>query len=263
MELSIIVPSFKQANTVCDDLLRLTNLLHLIGKTFEIILVVDGDIDATAKTVRSNVALSHIRVIVLPDNEGKGAALRLGLSLAEGKIIGFLDAGGDIDISCLPIMIDLMEFSQADIVIGSKRHALSQVSYPIIRRFYSTGYQILNRILFRLNLTDTQVGLKIFRRKPLQAILPHITIKRFAFDLELLVVASVLGYKKIVESPIKITHKFQSTVSMRVVFETLFDTLGLFFRVRQKKIIQPSQGISISFVPMPESHKNPVPQRVE
>lgn len=263
MELSIIVPSFKQANTVCDDLVNLTNLLHAIGKTFEIILVVDGDIDATADTVRNNPNLSHVKVITLPDNEGKGAALRQGLLLAEGKIIGFLDAGGDIDMSCLPVMIDLMEFTRADIVIGSKRHELSQVSYPPIRRFYSTGYQILNRLLFRLNVMDTQVGVKIFRKKPLQAILPHVTIKRFAFDLEFLVIASLLGYRKIVESPVKITHKFQSTVSMRIVLETFYDTIGLFFRVRQKKIIQPSQGISISFTPIPENHKKPVAQQVK
>ena len=108
MELSIIIPSFRQADTICDDLTALTHLLHTIGKTFEIILVVDGDIDATAETVRNTSNLSHIRIITLADNEGKGAALRLGLSAAEGNIIGFLDAGGDIDISCLPVMIYLM-----------------------------------------------------------------------------------------------------------------------------------------------------------
>lgn len=263
MELSIVVPSFRQANTVCEDLANLTNLLHAIGKTFEIILVVDGDIDATADTVRNDAGLSHVKVITLPENKGKGAALRIGLSIAEGDIIGFLDAGGDIDISCLPVMIDLMEFTRADIIIGSKRHRLSQVSYPPLRRIYSTGYQILNRLLFRLNITDTQVGVKIFRKNPLQAILPHLTIERFAFDLEFLVIAALLGYKKIVESPVKITHTFQSTISTRIVLETFYDTLGLFFRVRQKKIIQPSQAVSISFTPIPKSNQHPVPQRAK
>ncbi len=252
MEISIIVPAFRQVRTICDDLIVLTNLLHSMGRTFEIILVIDGDTDNTRRAVRKNPALSHVNIAVLPHNQGKGAALKHGLSLARGSIIGFLDAGGDIDVSCLPVMVDLMEFSQADIVIGSKRHNLSQVSYPLIRRFYSTGYQLLNRILFHLNIRDTQVGLKIFRRHALQEILPHITIKRFAFDLEMLVVASALGYRNIIEAPVRITHTFQSTVNFRVVFETLLDTLALFSRAKQRRIIKPSRGISISFLPMPE-----------
>lgn len=260
--LTIVVPSFKQANTISHDLLELSDLLASMGKEYEIILVVDGDVDNTVATVESNSLLSHVRVFQLQDNKGKGAALRYGLSQAQGDIAGFLDAGGDIDLSCLPVMIDLMEFSQADIVIGSKRHLLSQVSYPLLRRLYSVGYQTLNRFLFHMNIRDTQVGLKIFRKQPLQEILPYLTIKKFAFDLELLVIASMLGYRNIVEAPIRINHRFQSTINLHVVFETLFDTLGLFARMKRKKIIKPSQGVSISFAPTQEHHKNRAHQNV-
>ncbi len=249
MELSLVVPSFRQAATICDDLRNITAALEKLSPSYELILVVDGNIDDTVQAVQQDPALSHVAIYELKHNQGKGAALKHGLSHAHGEIIGFLDAGGDIEISCLPLMIDTMKFSNADIVIGSKRHALSKVSYPLIRRFYSTGYQILNRILFRLRIKDTQVGIKIFRRSVIQTILPHVTINRFAVDLELLVVASILGYKNIIESPISITHKFQSTVHIKTVFEMLADTLKVYGKMRRKKIVRLSQGIEITRVP--------------
>lgn len=248
MELSLIVPSFKQAATIRDDLRNITTTLESISNAYEIILVVDGNIDHTVEAVRTDPGLSHIIVRELTQNRGKGAALRDGLAQARGNIIGFIDAGNDIEISSLPLMLDMMKFSNADIVIGSKRHVLSKVSYPPIRRIYSSGYQLLNRILFRLHVKDTQVGLKIFRCEVIHTILPHITIDRFAFDLELLVIATLLGYKKIIESPISITHKFQSTISIKTVFETLIDTLGLYRKIRNKKIVPLSPGIEITRV---------------
>ncbi|MEO6077156.1 MAG: hypothetical protein ABIP54_00015 [Candidatus Andersenbacteria bacterium] len=143
-----------------------------------------------------------------------------------------------------------MKFSNADIVISSKRHPLSQVKYPLIRHAYSFGYQIINRILFRMNIRDTQVGAKLFRKEALHAILPHIKINKFAFDLELLVQAQIHGYTKIIESPVRITHRFQSTISPLVVLETLQDTISLFFRTRRKKRkILPSPAMTISFTP--------------
>ena len=246
MELSLVVPSFKQATTICDDLHMVTQYARTLSSSCEIIVVVDGNIDNTVECITNDPELSHVTVLELSKNQGKGAALRYGLSHASGEIIGFIDAGGDIDPSCLTLMLDIMKFSDADIVIGSKRHPLSKVSYPFIRRIYSTGYQMLNHLLFRLNVKDTQVGLKLFRKDVLQNILPHVTIKRFAFDLELLVIASSLGYKRIIESPISITHKFNSTISTKVVLEMLQDTLGLYFKPKTKPSIPLSPGIEIT-----------------
>lgn len=246
MDISLVIPSFKQAKTICNDLRNITAILENLSKTYEVILVVDGNIDTTIETVQQDSTLNHVTVCELPYNQGKGAALKHGITQATGEIIGFIDAGSDIDASSLPLMLNMMKFSDADIVIGSKRHILSKVSYPFIRRIYSTGYQILNRALFHLHIKDTQVGLKIFQREVIQTILPHITINRFAFDLELLVIASLLGYKNIIEAPISITHKFQSTISLKTVWETLLDTIGLYRKTRKKKIVPLSSGIEIT-----------------
>jgi hypothetical protein len=86
--------------------------------------------------------------------------------------------------------------------------------------------------LFNLNVRDTQTGLKLFRRQVLREALPLLAIKKFAFDLELLVVARQLGYRKIVEAPISLDYQFQSTVNLGAAWRVLWDTAAIFYRLR-------------------------------
>ncbi len=248
MDLSLVVPSFKQAITIRRDLRQLTSVFDTLHIDYEIILVVDGDVDGTTQLVEQAKDLQHIRIETLPDNRGKGFALRHGLSKASGTIVGFMDAGGEIDCTCLPLMIDLMSFSNADIVIGSKRHPLSVVQYPVVRRIYSLVYQAINQMLFRLHIRDTQVGVKLFRKEVIEAILPHIRINRFAFDLEVLVLARLFEYRRIIESPVKIQHAFRSTISIFSVVQTLHDTVQLYFRERKTLRTPLSSGIAVSIL---------------
>ncbi len=257
MDLSIVVPAFKQAKTICRDLRTLNRLLQTIHQSYEIIVVVDGDSDGTTSLIVHDPELPNIQIITLDENRGKGYAIKKGLSYTTGNIVGFIDAGGDIEYSCIPLMMNLMQFSGADIVIGSKRHPLSQVHYPFLRHAYSVGYQLLNRFLFHLNIRDTQVGAKLFKKEVISNILPRIQIDRFAFDLELLVHARSFGYTHIVESPVHITHKFNSTISLFAVCKTLYDTLTLFYRTHQNSDpIKMSPGISVSFISSPTHKKS-------
>jgi hypothetical protein len=97
---------------------------------------------------------------------------------------------------------------------------------------YSWGYQQLNRALFQLPTRDTQTGIKLIRRETLAAVLPKMVEKRFAFDLELLVVARRMGYCNFVELPVQITERFTSTISLKSVWGMLLDTFAIFYRLR-------------------------------
>lgn len=229
--LSVVVPSYQQRRTICEQLIALDAYLSSIVPSYEIILVVDGD-DGTCGVVNQILTMPTLSVVCFEDNQGKGHAVRHGLSMAQGEIVAFFDSGGDIDVSSLSVMLQELKLHRADIVIGSKRHSLSEVSYPPIRRLYSRVYQLLNRMLFRLRIRDTQVGMKVFRREVLGAVLPRVLVKRFAFDLELLVVAHHLGYRRIVEAPVTIRHNFVSSVNLKTVIQTLWDTLAVFYRLR-------------------------------
>jgi len=125
-------------------------------------------------------------------------------------------------------------------VIGSKRHPDSKIEYPIIRRILSWGYQQLTKALFGLNIRDTQVGMKIYRRKVLEDVLPRLLVKHFAFDIEILAVAYHLGYQKIYEAPVEINlFSGKSSISWKkvspVVFNMLNDTFAVFYRLRLQR----------------------------
>jgi len=232
--LSVIVPAYRQEKTIREDLLRIKNVLEQIRYDYEIICVVDGRVDKTFEKAKK-AASRKLKVIGYKNNRGKGYAVRYGMARAKGDLIAFIDAGMDIDPNGISMVLEHMEWYDADIIVGSKRHPASQVEYPFLRKIYSLGYQLLVRLLFNLKIRDTQAGLKIFKRKVLEKVLPRLLVKKFAFDVELLAVAHYLGFKRIYEAPIKLDSqrfKFSSTVKWKTVMEMLLDTLAIFYRLR-------------------------------
>jgi glycosyltransferase involved in cell wall biosynthesis len=124
----------------------------------------------------------------------------------------------------------VMKLYEPDIVLGSKRHPLSEVQYPPLRRLLSWSYHKLARVLFRVNVRDTQTGFKLIRRDVLAAVLPRMLEKRYAFDLEFLVVARSLGFTRVFEAPVRIQYRFASQVDLRSVLGIGLDTLAIFYR---------------------------------
>jgi O-antigen/teichoic acid export membrane protein len=194
----------------------------------EVIVVSDGSTDDTVAVARA--AREHVRVLQYGRRVGKGHALRVGLGNAHGRYVAFLDGDGDLDPESLRAFVTLMSLYQPDIVLGSKRHPLSEVRYPPLRRLLSWGYHRLARLMFRVNVRDTQTGLKLIRRDVLAAVLPRMLEKRFAFDLELVVVARVLGYTRLFEAPIRLEYRFSSRVDPQATLRILVDTLAIFYR---------------------------------
>src|SRR5205085_11811858 len=118
-------------------------------------------------------------------NIGKGFALSFGVAQSTGPLVTFIDADMELDPANIKSFLDLMQSTDCDAVIGSKRHPDSKVAYPRFRRLQSWVYQMVVRLLFDLDVRDTQTGLKLFRREVLEQAVPLLAIKRFAFDLEL------------------------------------------------------------------------------
>lgn len=231
VQLSVVVPAFREGKNIYANLVRLLTELDQLNTEYEVVVVSDGNTDGTASEAR-RVASPRIKVLSYPMNIGKGFALSYGMSETRGSLVTFIDADMELDPNNIRGFLDLMKDSDCDAVIGSKRHPLSKVSYPVARRFQSAIYQLLIRLLFGLNVRDTQTGLKLFRRDVLLAVVPLLAVKGFAFDLELLVVSTNLGHTKIIEAPIDLTYKFESTVDLQAVWKILWDTAAIFYRLR-------------------------------
>lgn len=232
--LSVIVPAYKQGKTIRRDLENIDKVLTkgLNGVTYEIIVVVDGLVDKTYEEAKK-ASCKRLKVFSYPVNEGKGYAVRFGMVRARGDLISFLDAGRDISPKGIMMLIAHMNWYNADIIVGSKRHPVSKVNYPLIRRILSIGYHLGVKIIFGLPLTDTQSGIKIFKRKVIRKILPRLTVKNYAMDIEMLAVAKRLGFKRIYEAPIEVTfNKRASKIRWDTSFQMAFETLKVFFRLR-------------------------------
>lgn len=233
LDLTVVVPYYNPGRLLVPTIERLLSVLDGSGASYEVIAVSDGSTDgsdAEADEVASR--RPGFSNVVLAQNQGKGAALRVGLARGRGRYLGFIDADGDLDPVLLESFQAMVRVYGPDIILGSKRHPLSEVEYPFVRRVYSFGYQQVVRAGFRLNIKDTQTGIKLVRRDVLAAVLPRMVEKRFAFDLELFVIARRLGYKRFLEAPIRLRHQFTSTVSWHAVYRTLLDTAAIWYRLR-------------------------------
>lgn len=234
--LSVIVPAYKQAKTIRKDLQNIYQVLTegLTEIDFEIICVVDGREDHTYKNAKK-LESSKIKILSYDGNRGKGYAVRFGMARSNGQLISFLDAGMEISPASIMMLMAHFEWYKADVIVGSKRHPVSRVNYPSLRRVLSIGYHFGAKVLFGLPLTDTQSGIKIFRREVVEKVLPRLLVKKYAMDIEMLSVAKRLGFSRIFEAPIEVTFDQKtSRISWKVILRMLWDTLAVFYRLRLK-----------------------------
>ena len=216
----------------------------LPGEEIEFIVVSDGSIDATGERLLAARHEAGIRVIHYDRNLGKGYAVKAGTLAARGDWVAFIDADLDLDPGSIPDYVTIARAEGLDFAIGSKRHPESVVEYPRSRKVASWCYQQLNRVLFRLDVRDTQVGLKVVGRRVVDEVVPLLLVKQFAFDLELLAVATALGYGRIKELPVRLEYRFTgSALGSASVLRALWDTAAIFYRLRVLRTYQRKRGL--------------------
>ncbi len=237
--LSVIVPIYKQEKTIQEDISQILNTLSLLRYDFELIAVVDGiNVDNSYKILKK---INNPKLIVTGylHNKGKGNAVRFGMAKSKGDYVAFIDSGMDIDPNGISMLIEHLEWYKADIIIASKNHPASMVVYPLQRKILSLIVQTYMRLFLGLKITDSQAGLKLFKRKVLVAVLPRLLVKNFAIDLEILSVAKYLGFDKIYEAPIKLKYDFKplthSSTNLKAIKQFAIDALAIFYRIYIKR----------------------------
>lgn len=240
MQVSIVVPTYKQEKTIQEDIQSIYNTMKQTRWEFEIIVVVDGiDVDDSYENAKK-VKLPNISVVGYKTNRGKGYAIRYGSARAKGQYIVFIDAGMDIKPNGISLILEHMEWYDADVCVASKRHQASKVTgYPFVRKLYTWGYHIFVKLLFNLPIKDTQAGLKVYKREVLEKVLPRLVVKKFAFDVEVLGVAYSLGYKKMYDTPVELSLSFGEGSNFNPLFflnpairDMFLDTLAVFYRMK-------------------------------
>jgi len=226
------VPAYNEAGSISDTVRNIEAVLSKCRPDHELIIVDDGSTDQTVQQASAAAdSREGITVLSYHENHGKGHALKHGFKAARGDLVLFLDADSDLPPSQIPLFLERMDKGDVDVVIGSKRHPQSKVNYPPVRRLFSRAYSLLVMALFQLDISDTQTGIKLFRRKVLDDVFPKVLVKQYAYDLELLVNAKRLGYR-VAEMPIVLNYRFQSRIRTRAVWDILLDTLAIFYRMK-------------------------------
>jgi len=204
--LSVVIPAHNEAD-------HIRGLLEAFSvfSGLELIVAVDASTDGTQKIVQefaahnNNVLLSSCDTLT-----GKGAAVKRGLKLAKGDVLGFIDGDGSIHPEEL-MRIAATINDGADLAVGSRDLPTSVIvrPQPLSRRVSGSIYSLLARALLDTHIKDFQCGCKVFRRDVWNSL--TITCDGFAFDTELIAKAHKEGFV-IIEVPITWSNQFNTKV---------------------------------------------------
>jgi len=236
----IILPIRNEQQTIKDTFIKLLLWCENNLKDFRIIFVDDGSADDSYSIISSLKKSPRLKVLKNRFDRGKGSALKTGFILSSSEykmkaddLIIFMDGDGQIEPSEVQTFMNVMRHNNADVVIGNKRHIYSVNSFNFMRKIVSKCYNIVIRILFDLGYDDTQCGLKIFKKSALERVIDKITIKKFAFDLELIVALREMRMK-IADSPVMLREQVNmGSVSLSSIIITFIDTLKVWFRMKK------------------------------
>jgi O-antigen/teichoic acid export membrane protein len=234
--LTVVVPTYNSGVRLRPTVDALCRSLDATGWSYEVIVVVDGSVDRSERSLTG--CGEHVVVDRSLVNEGKGAALRRGFAAARGEYVGFVDGDGDIDVEVVRRLARACERPGVWAAIASKHAAGADVQMSVVRRSLSHGYRNLVRLLFGLDISDTQCGAKVFSRGGLEQALPWARERGFALDVELLGLGRRLRLGEVVELPVRLRRETNvTTVSARDVLRTLEETLRVWGRVHDAPMV--------------------------
>jgi len=178
MKLSVVIPVYNEENT----LLEIVERVRQVALPKEIIIVDDFSTDGTRSILQGLSRFEDLKIVLQPQNRGKGAALRRGFEEVAGDIVVIQDADLEYDPAEYPVLIKPILDNKADVVYGSRflggPHRVLLFWHSVGNRFLT----MLSNMLTDLNLTDMETCYKVFRADVLKKI--KLRENRFGFEPE-------------------------------------------------------------------------------
>lgn len=202
-----------------ESLRRILDYLHRRFEVFEVMVVDDGSADGTA-AVASGFPCPPVELLQLPQNRGKGAALKRGVLESRGDWVLLCDADLSTPIEDLEAL--QARTAEAELILGSRATADSKVTkhQPLYRELMGKTFNGILRLLSLVEERDTQCGFKLIRGDVARELFADLSIQRFAFDVELVCLARDRGYRVVEQgvhwedSPNSRVHPIRDSLSM-------------------------------------------------
>jgi dolichyl-phosphate beta-glucosyltransferase len=233
--LSLVIPVYNETRRLAASMTRLSAALGALGHPHEVLLIVEASPDGSLALAREIAARRHgWQAVDNGPQRGKGHAVRSGIRRARGDIVCYMDADLSTDPAAIPQMLALFaQHPATGLVIGDRRHPQSRVlaAQPRSRVRLSRHFNRCVRLLFPgIQTRDTQCGFKALRAPAAARIFAAQRLDGFAFDVEVLVLATRLGCE-LRAMPVDWTDAPHSTVrALRHGSRMFFDLLALRLR---------------------------------
>lgn len=199
VDLSIVVPAYNEAERILPTLGAIAVVVSGLGYSWEMIVSDDGSSDNTVELVRS-LNWSNLRVVTHA-NTGKGGAVKRGVLAARGRRVLFADADNSTPIEELPRMMAQLD-EGFDVAVGSRAaDGAKEENKSALRHLVSWGLRAVAGSLSGVRVKDTQCGFKLFSQGAARDLFGLQQMLGFSFDLELLYLATKLGYR-VAEVPV-------------------------------------------------------------
>ncbi len=179
VSISVVMPSYNERRTVREIIRR----VKAVDREKEIIVVDDASTDGTRDILQSYDSDPTVRVVLQPENRGKGAALRAGFELATKDVVIVQDADLEYDPADYEVLLRPIEAGRADVVYGSRFQRGERRVLYFRHEIGNRLLTLLSNVFSDLNLTDMETCYKAFKREIIQNI--ELTSERFGFEPEI------------------------------------------------------------------------------
>jgi len=221
MKLTVIIPAYNEKNTI-QEIVRRVKAMKMVD---EIIIVDDGSTDGTRALIATMDGRENVTVILHEKNQGKGAAVRSGISAATGDVLMIQDADLEYDPREYPNLMKPIEEGLADVVYGSRFLGAPHRAILFWNMVANKLLTLMTNILYNNILTDMETGYKVFKREVVADMKIH--AKRFDFEPEF--TAKILKKNvRVFEVPITFNPRDYSEgkkIKMKDAFEAVWTLL--------------------------------------
>ena len=238
MKISLVIPMYNESSIIEEALQTFSSYMLETFEDWELIFVDDGSVDGCGSAVlAAHEKDERIRLCSYTPNHGKGYAVRTGVLAAQGDIIIFTDCDNAYGTSVIGKLAKMLSDSDSDIVVGSRNLSKDGYEgYTPLRKLASKTYIKVIAVAAGFKLSDSQCGIKGFRADIAKKIFSNCEVDRFAFDLEVIMIAMKIG-AKIAEMPVKIINHRESTVHIfRDSIKMLKDVRTMKKRIKKQEI---------------------------